>query len=232
MTGLRGRDTASPNSQETNGDPMRQAFRIILPALALTLGGPVAAQTTEAPADAAPAAPSAVSDLALGEPVAGEAGIGDPYVGAEFGDWVLRCIRTETGEDPCQLYQLLQDQEDNSVAEISVFPLPAGQQAEAGVTIITPLETLLTEQVTMRIDAAQGKRYPFTFCAAVGCVSRIGLLPEEVNAFRRGNKAEVRIVPAVAPDQEVVLTVSLSGFTAGFQALVDGVAAAEAAPQE
>jgi hypothetical protein len=37
----------------------------------------------------------------------------------------------------------------------------------------------------------------------------------------------VRIVPAAAPDQEVLLTVSLSGFTAGFQALVDGVAAAE-----
>ena len=206
---------------------MRQALKIVLPALALVLGGPAAAQTTEAPAETGQTPVSPVGELALGEPVAGEAGIGDPYVGAEFTDWVLRCIRTESGEDPCQLYQLLQDQEGNSVAEISVFPLPEGQQAQAGVTIITPLETLLTEQVTMQIDEAQAKRYPFTFCAAVGCVARIGLLAEEVDAFRRGNAAVVRIVPAAAPDQEVVLNVSLRGFTAGFQALVDGVAPAQ-----
>ena len=204
---------------------MRLALRSALPALALALALPASAQTSDTPAEGAPAEASPAGTLALGEPVTTEAGIGDPYVAAEFTDWDLRCVRTESGDDPCQLYQLLADQEGNSVAEISVFPLPAGGQAEAGVTIITPLETLLTEQVTLRIDEAQAKRYPFTFCAAVGCVSRIGLLPEEVNAFRRGSRAQVRIVPAVAPDQEVILTVSLSGFTAGFQALVDGAAA-------
>jgi invasion protein IalB len=208
---------------------MRHARIIALTLLALAMGGPVAAQTEAAPAageETAPTAPPPGGDLALGEPVTGEAGIGDPYIGAEFTDWVLRCVRTESGNDPCQLYQLLMDQDGNSVAEISIFPLPAGQQAEAGVTIITPLETLLTEQVTMQIDDGQAKRYPFTFCAAVGCVSRIGLLADEVEGFRRGNQAVVRIVPAAAPDQEVVLTVSLAGFTAGFQALVDGVSAA------
>jgi invasion protein IalB len=207
---------------------MRLALKIALPALAMVLAGPAAAQTADTPADAGQAAaPLPGGDLAIGEPVTGDDGIGEPYVGAEFGDWILRCVRTEDGNDPCQLYQLLADQEGNSVAEISVFPLPEGQQAAAGVTVITPLETLLTEQLMMRVDAAQPKRYPFTFCAAVGCVARIGLLPEEVDAFRRGNSAQVRIVPAAAPDQEVLLTVSLSGFTAGFQALVDGVAAAE-----
>jgi invasion protein IalB len=214
---------------------MRLAMTIVLPALAILTAGPLSAQTTEAPAEApAEAAPAQSGTpvpggpLALGEPVPeGGVALGDPYVGAEFGDWVLRCVRTDTGNDPCQLYQLLDDQEGNSVAEISVFPLPEGQQAEAGVTIITPLETLLTEQVLLRVDQAQPKRYPFTFCAAVGCVSRIGLIPEEVNSFRRGTVAQVRIVPAAAPDREVILDVSLRGFTAGFQALVDGVEAAE-----
>jgi invasion protein IalB len=205
---------------------MRQALKIALSALALVAAGPVTAQTEPAPADVGQTAPLPGGDLAIGEPVTGEAGIGEPYIGAEFRDWVLRCVRTESGNDPCQLYQLLSDQQGNSVAEISVFPLPEGQPAEAGVTIITPLETLLTEQITMRVDQGQAKRYPFTFCAAVGCVSRIGLLPEEVNSFRRGAVAQVRIVPAAAPDQEVILDISLAGFTAGFQALVDGVEAA------
>jgi invasion protein IalB len=160
--------------------------------------------------------------------VTGGDGLGEPYIGGEFTDWVLRCVRTDTGNDPCQLYQLLRDQQGNNVAEISLFPLPAGGQAEAGVTIITPLETLLTEQLLLRVDEAQPKRYPFTFCSAVGCVARLGLVPEEVESFRRGTKAQVRIVPAAAPDQEVILDVSLAGFTAGFQALKDGVAKAEA----
>jgi invasion protein IalB len=211
---------------------MRHRPLHILSALVLLLASPLAAQTSDAPAadgeDAAPApaeeaAPPADGGLALGEPVPDVADIGEPYLGAEFGDWDLRCVRTEDGNDPCQLYQLLEDQNGNAVAEISVFPLPAGQQAQAGVTIITPLETLLTEQLTLRVDAGQAKRYPFTFCAPVGCVSRIGLLPEEVQGFRRGARATVRIVPAAAPDQEVILTVSLAGFTAGFQAVVDAV---------
>jgi invasion protein IalB len=148
---------------------MRQALKIALSALALVAAGPVTAQTepaAPAPADGGQAAPLPGGNLAIGEPVTGEAGIGEPYIGEEFRDWLLRCVRTESGNDPCQLYQLLSDQQGNSVAEISVFPLPAGQQAEAGVTIITPLETLLTEQITMRVDEGQPKRYPFTFCAA------------------------------------------------------------------
>lgn len=215
---------------------MRQALKLVVPALAILLAGSAFAQTeapaTEAPAaEGAPAAttaPSPTGELALGEPVTGGDGLGEPYVGGEFTDWVLRCVRTNTGNDPCQLYQLLRDQQGNNVAEISLFPLPAGGQAEAGVTIITPLETLLTEQLLVRVDEGQPKRYPFTFCSAVGCVARLGLVAEEVEGFRRGTKAQVRIVPAAAPDQEVILDVSLAGFTAGFQALKDGIAKAEA----
>ena len=214
---------------------MPQTAKLLLPVLAL-LAGPALAQTEPtapaqegAPAEQPtepPAGQPADPGLSLGEPVAEGPQVGEPYVSAEFGDWQLRCVVSGTDDDPCQLFQLLSDQQDNPVAEISVFPLPDGQQAEAGVTLITPLETLLTENVTIRVDSAEAKRYPFTFCTAVGCVSRIGLLPEEVNAFRRGNVAQVRIVPAAAPDQEVVLNVSLRGFTAGFAALAEGVARA------
>jgi hypothetical protein len=36
-------------------------------------------------------------------------------------------------------------------------------------------------------------------------------------AFRAGNAATLKIVPALAPDQQVVLTLSLAGFTASFE---------------
>ena len=120
-------------------------------------------------------------------------GVGTPYVKESSGDWEVRCVRTQDGNDPCQLYQLLTDEAGASVAEITVFPLPEGGQAVAGATIITPLETLLTEQITLQIDGGGAKRYPFSFCTRTGCISRIGLLPEDLSAFRAGNAARIRI---------------------------------------
>ena len=145
--------------------------------------------------------------------------VGQAYVRDAFTDWELRCERVGEGEDPCQLYQLLEDQQDNAVAEIYVFALPEGTQAAAGATIITPLMTLLTEQLTITVDDGRAKRYPFSWCDAAGCVARVGFTEEEMQGFRRGNVARVTIVPVAAPDERVELDVSLSGFTAGFEAV-------------
>ncbi|HBU13656.1 MAG TPA: invasion associated locus B family protein, partial [Gemmobacter sp.] len=120
---------------------------------------------------------------------------------------------------PCQLYQLLQDQQGNSVSEIALFPLPAGQQAVAGATIITPLETLLTENVILQVDAQQPKTYPFTWCDRGGCVARVGFTAEELAGLKKGAKITMLISPVVAPTEKVTLTVSLKGFTAGFDAM-------------
>lgn len=173
----------------------------------------------EAPAEAEPADPA--SDLSLGEPVdaaSGEPQVGQPYIREEFGDWSLRCLRTEDGNDPCQLYQLLLDEQGNAVAEISMFPLPGGQEAVAGAAIVAPLETLLTENLTLSVDGANARRYPFTFCNRAGCVARVGFTADEVTQFRLGNAAQLSIVPAAAPDETVELTISLLGFTAGYEA--------------
>ena len=144
----------------------------------------------------------------------------DPsYVDEVFTDWERICMRDPDGEDPCQMYQLLSDQSDNSVAEITLFPLPPGQEAAAGATFLAPLETLLQAQLTMRIDGGEAKRYPFTFCSAIGCVARVGFTEEEVEQFKAGSEATWTLIPAAAPEQEVVATMSLMGFTAAFESL-------------
>ena len=84
--------------------------------------------------------------------IAVEDQIGQPYVRDTFGDWEMRCLRTEDGKDPCNLYQLLNDQNGNSVAEVNLFGLAPGQEAVVGGTIVTPLETLLTANVRLLID--------------------------------------------------------------------------------
>ncbi len=176
------------------------------------------APATEAPAADAPAADAAkADDLSMGQQPAD--GIGSTYTKASFEQWEQRCVKTADGKDPCQLYQLLKDAQGTSVAEINMFSLPEGSKAAAGATVIAPLETLLTGGLRFAIDTAEPKIYPFTFCAQIGCVARIGFTPEELAAFKKGAKGVMTIVPAVAPKETVVLEVSLKGFTAGFDAV-------------
>jgi len=163
-----------------------------------------------------PATDLAVEGLEMGTPVEDGPVEGQPYIREVFGDWALRCINLAEGPEPCELYQLLLDADSNPVAEISMFPLPPGGQAAAGANIVAPLETLLTEQLTLAVDGGTPRRYPFSFCNAGGCVARVGFSAEDVLAFKRGNSATIRIVPAIAPEEEVLLTISLTGFTAGF----------------
>ncbi len=198
---------------------------LVLAAVLGTLASSLAAQetATEAPAQAPAEAPAADGVTTTGDALSmgstTEPAIGQTYVREEHGDWDLRCIRTEDGADPCQLYQLLLDQEGNSVAEVSMFSIDDEGPAAAGATIITPLETLLMEQIRIGVDESPVKQYPFSFCSQVGCFARVGFTTEEVDAFRRGSVATITIVPAAAPDQRVDLNMSLIGFTAGFEAV-------------
>jgi invasion protein IalB len=222
--------------------PMNNLTNALAIMLALGLGHAAMAQdTTETPAEgetaapvegeaaapvegeAAPAEGAAVPDpnaLNLGTEETPADGPGTMYVEATHGDWEQRCFRTEDGSNPCQLYQLLKDAEGNAVAEISMFDLPDGGQAVAGASIVAPLETLLTESLRLKIDTGAAKVYPFTWCAPIGCIARVGFTAEEVAQFKAGAKAVVTIVPVVAPDQTVDLDLSLVGFTAGYDAMV------------
>jgi invasion protein IalB len=202
---------------------MPKLSRFLSAALLLALATPIWAQeaTTEtAPAAETTTTPDPANDLAMGTPVDdGVLNVGEPYVREEFGDWAMRCLKAEEGQpDPCQLYQLLLDQASNPVAEVSMFPLPAGSRAAAGATIVAPLETLLTAALTIAVDDGTPRQYPFTFCNPGGCVARVGFTQAEIDEFKAGGKATMTIVPAVAPDEPRVLTISLVGFTAGYEA--------------
>lgn len=181
-----------------------------------------ATDTTEAPA-----ANSDVLELDTGEPVVEQGADNNSYIKSTHGDWAVQCLRVQEGPEPCQMYQLLKDQNGGNVAEVSIFRVTNSGQVEAGGTFVVPLETLLTEKLNVRVDSGQAKRYDFSFCTPVGCYARVGFTAEDVAAFRRGNVANVTIVPALAPDQRVTVGMSLSGFTAAY----DEVTSLQAAGQ-
>lgn len=197
-----------------------------LPLLAvLAWTGPTAmlAQTTEPPAEEpaqsepAPGSPADIQNqLSLGEDADKDPELGKPYTKEVIGAWEMRCIKTEEEVDPCQMYQLLDDGQGAPVAEISLFRLPDGGRAEAGATIVVPLETALAQQLTISVDGGKARRYPYAFCNPVGCYVRLGLTEPDIGDFKRGNEAVITIVPALAPDQKVELRLSLTGFTASY----------------
>ncbi|MDO6584595.1 invasion associated locus B family protein [Salipiger sp. 1_MG-2023] len=186
--------------------------------LALSLAGvPALAQDSATPAeDAAPIG----GGLSIGETEAPETAAGakpETYIKTTHGDWQMQCLRVPEGtdaEDPCQMYQLLKDGNGGNVAEVSLFRLQNGGQVAAGGTFVVPLETLLTQKLSISVDGGQPKRYDFSFCTQVGCYARVGFTAEDVAKFKAGNAATITISPAMAPDQTVELSMSLSGFTA------------------
>lgn len=188
-------------------------------ALAVFAPASVFAQTVAVETDEAAAAEPAktVEDqLSLGEDANKDPEVGKPYTAETIGSWEMRCIKVEEGEDPCQMYQLMDDGQGAPVAEVSLFRLPSGGKAVAGATIIVPLETAIPQQLMIAIDGGKTRRYPYAFCNPVGCYVRLGLTADDVAAFKRGNEAKMTIVPALAPDQKVVLSLSLEGFTASY----------------
>lgn len=197
-------------------------FKHISPIAALALAAmtfPALAQETDDAPATEDAAPATDPQLDLGQPVAEGPKLGERYSKEKIGDWDLACIRTEAETDPCSLLQIMRDDSGNPVAELSLFRIDNGGQAAAGATILVPLETLLPAQLTIAVDDAPGKRYNYTYCSPVGCAAQIGLTQEDIDTFKKGNKATVSLVPAPAPDQVVSLTLSLNGFTAGYNAV-------------
>ena len=184
------------------------------------------APATDAPAAAtdAPAAdaPATATDSPAAEtaPAANaQSQVGQYYVKETHQDWTTRCLKAEQGKDPCELYQLLKDGDGNSVAEMTMIPLRNSEVA-AGATLVAPLETDLVQGLGFAVGTAEPRGYPFNFCAPVGCVSRMGFTQAELDGMKRGANATVTLLPFGADRENPVrLTLSLSGFTAAFDAL-------------
>ncbi len=199
--------------------------------LLFALSSPLLAQETDPPADATTADGTTTdSGLSMGVPADGE-GIGKPYILAQFEAFEQRCMHTDLGADPCELYMLLKDDQGAAVAEFSMYGLPGGSDgpAVAGASFMAPLESLLPAGISMQIDEQDPKGYPFSVCSQAGCLARMGFTAEEVEAMKNGGEVTFMLVPFIAPDQKVALKVSLKGFTAGLEAVNIANAAADAA---
>ena len=105
---------------------MKNRFAALPFALMLSMAAPLTAQEAEKPAD---------EGLTMGEEVKAPP---QPYFREESGDWKLECLKTGTAVEPCQLFQEAYDAEGKPLANIRLFRLPDGAQAEAGAVMKPP----------------------------------------------------------------------------------------------
>ena len=112
----------------------------------------------------------------------------EPYIKERFENWSLKCIKPVNSIERCEANQIIFNQKQQPVAEISIIKLPKGQVAAAAATIIVPLETILSEGLVLAIQELEPKKYQFKFCNSLGCYSQIGLTDDEVEALKRKEK--------------------------------------------
>jgi len=158
------------------------------------------------------------SGLSLGKPLETIREPGEIYLAGSKGDWNVRCITGNPGEtDRCEIQQLLFLNENTPVADISIFKLPEGEVAVAAANIMVPLETLLTKKFQFAFSKEIVKEYPYSFCNQNGCLVRLGLLEEDVEAMKKGSSSKLLITHISNPESFINLDVSLKGFTAAFE---------------
>ena len=184
-------------------------------AFSTAAGAQEAATDSDAPTEGEGTAAAPVVGLDTGREVNAE---DQSYIKETHGDWSVRCFPNEGQEELCQMYQLLTEAGGNPVAEFTLYKLSNAGTVAAGATIAVPLGTLLTEEMKLSVDGGKAKSYAYSFCTMAGCFSRIGLTGPEVEAMKLGAEAQIEIIPAQAPDQTVRIGVSLSGFTAAYDA--------------
>ena len=156
-----------------------------------------------------------IDDTMMSEPQKKE-----PYIKERFENWTLKCIKPVNSIERCEANQIIFNQKQQPVAEISIIKLPKGQVAAAAATIIVPLETILSEGLVLAIQELEPKKYQFKFCNSLGCYSQIGLTDDEVEALKRKGKASIFLKHISSGDQQIVIPMSLDGFTKIFSNLI------------
>lgn len=157
------------------------------------------------------------SGLSLGKPLETIREPGEIYLAGNKGDWNVRCVTANPGEiDKCEIQQLLFLNENSPIADISIFKLPEGERAVAAANVMVPLETLLTKKFRFAFSEESVKEFPYSFCNQNGCLVRMGLLEEDIEAMKKGSSSELSITHISSPEASINLSLSLNGFTAAF----------------
>lgn len=134
-----------------------------------------------------------------------------------YGDWNMRCETPPGAQGPqCALMQYVVAESRSNVG-LSVIMLKTADGKAKLLRIITPLGVLLPSGLGLKIDDADIGRAGFVRCVAEGCLAEVIMEDELLNKLRRGQQAT--FIVFVSPEDGIGIPISLSGFSAGYDAL-------------
>lgn len=133
-----------------------------------------------------------------------------------FGDWTLACGNDPANNKVCQLAQQAVDTQSNRPVVRLALTYRPGQQTPT-LLMVAPLGVLLPKQVQVQIDAGKTATLPFVTCTPGGCQTMVELNADTVQQMKGGTKFNITFF--LPNEKPVTVPMSLSGFTAGMDAL-------------
>lgn len=133
------------------------------------------------------------------------------------GDWEIRCIE---GTETCAMSQVGNTGDGKRALLVTIQRIKGataenGASVPAAITVQTPLGILIPYGVRVKIDSDQVVPLPLSRCVPAGCISQAPMLDEAVNKMKAGSTA----VFGFFLDKEILVNVSLRGFTKAFNSL-------------
>lgn len=133
------------------------------------------------------------------------------------GDWAVRCLE---GTDDCRITQIGKNANGQDALLVSIQRIKgaktqAGADIPAALQVQAPLGVLIPYGVRLRIDEGETAPLGITRCLPIGCVAGAPMTDEAVNLMKKGTSANF----AYVLQNEVVIKISLKGFTKAYESL-------------
>jgi invasion protein IalB len=139
--------------------------------------------------------------------------------GRRFKDWSARCETPKGAErERCYIFQRLVTKKDDEV--LPVLHLLVGYisaDGSPGLFATVPLGVSLPHGLQISVDGGEAVSFGYSHCNNQGCLGALALSDQLIAEMKAGKQALVTFHSGSR--QPVSIGVSLSGFTAGFNAL-------------
>ncbi len=135
-----------------------------------------------------------------------------------YNDWTLNCgVQSESGARVCEMYQTIFTDETrtNPILTVVVGYPQAGN--DPGMLLVLPLGISLPAGVFLQIDQSEPQPVPVERCEPDGCRIELLLPSAYLDALKAG--AQATVYAHDGQRQRFAVTFSLSGFTAGLNAI-------------
>lgn len=138
----------------------------------------------------------------------------------KFRDWNVQCVRNaQTDASQCTLFQHLNVDSGQRLLTMQVNQLTAaeGEPGTLAVVVTVPLGVHLPSGMRMQVDDGTPLDLTYERCDQGGCYAGTLLGGELLEALVAGSKS--RVTFNNLRGESITATLSLNGFTAGYQAM-------------